>query len=135
MYGSFVTDNINNNTTTTQQQHTTHQETALTKASSTTTMATEEVPEGAAAAVTGDGDIESSGAIGVSFKDDGDGGDPVAALKKSDPFAAAGIPPSPYKDRPLGWHSAIEQSVCEYSFNLTINVLFCPLDYFHRHLT
>ena len=101
-------------------------------------MATEEVPEGAAAAVTGDqpgGDIESSGAIGVSFKDDGDGGDPAAALKKSDPFAAAGIPPSPYKDRPLGWHSAIEQSVCEYSFNLTINVLFCPLDYFHRHLT
>lgn len=65
-------------------------------------MATEEVPEGAE--VTGDqpvGDIESSGAIGVSFKDDGDG------LKKSDPFAAAGIPPSPYKDRPLGWPDGI----------------------------
>lgn len=100
-------------------------------------MATEEVPEGAV--VTGDqpgGDIESSGAIGVSFKDDGDGGDPAAVLKKSDPFAADGIPPSPYKDRPLGWHSAIEQSVCEYSFNVTIYVLlFCSLDYFHRHLT
>lgn len=100
-------------------------------------MATEEVPEGAV--VTGDqpgGDIECSGAIGVSFKDDGDGGDPAAVLKKSDPFAADGIPPSPYKDRPLGWHSAIEQSVCEYSFNVTIYVLlFCSLDYFHRHLT
>ena len=36
-------------------------------------------------------------------------------VKDEDPFANhENLPESPFKGRPLGWNSALEQSVCEY---------------------
>ena len=41
--------------------------------------------------------------------------DVVKDREDEDPFANhENLPESPFKGRPLGWNSALEQSVCEY---------------------
>lgn len=63
-------------------------------------------------------DIEESAIVKDDVVKDEEGED-------EDPFANhENLPESPFKGRPLGWNSALEQSVCEYLI-LLCDILQC----------
>ena len=78
--------------------------------SPSSTAAVEEVITPAPEEALPNDDIEESTIVKDDVVKDEEGED-------EDPFANhENLPESPFKGRPLGWNSALEQSVCEYLY-------------------